>query len=254
MTGQILPYDVEGSGPRRALVLHNWFGDRTSFDPLRAHLNGDTGTYAFLDCRGYGEAIDTEGAFTMEEVAADALAVADDLGWDSFSVIGHSMGGKAAQLMLLDAPARVRSLIGISPVSAAGFPLDEASWALFAGAAEDPANRRVIIDTTTGGRYDDAWLDPVVKRSVERSSARAFRAYLDSWSRTDFHQRVKDNPAPVLLVVGAHDPALGAEAMAAGWLRWYPNARLEVLPEAGHYAPEETPRALAAAIEDFLAG
>ncbi|MFF7163130.1 alpha/beta fold hydrolase [Streptomyces sp. NPDC008086] len=57
-----------------------------------------------MDCRGYGEAMDTPGTYTMEEVAADALAVADDLGWNTFSVIGHSMGGKAAQLMLLDAP------------------------------------------------------------------------------------------------------------------------------------------------------
>lgn len=254
MTGRVLPYDVQGSGPLRALVLHNWFGDRTSFDLLRAHLNDDTGTYAFVDCRGYGEAIDAEGAFTMEEVAADALAVADDLGWDSFSVIGHSMGGKAAQLMLLDAPGRVRSLIGISPVSAAGFPLDADSWELFAGAAGNPDNRRAIIDNTTGGRYGAAWLGPVVERSVARSSPSAFRAYLDSWSRTDFHHRVKDDPTPVLLVVGAHDQALGAAAMEATWLRWYPNARLEVLPEAGHFAPEETPGELAAAIEAFLAG
>ncbi|MFJ9824995.1 alpha/beta fold hydrolase [Streptomyces sp. NPDC101160] len=253
MTGRVLPYDVEGSGPRRALVLHNWFGDRTSFAPLREHLDGSAGTYAFLDCRGYGEAIDADGAYTMEEVAADALAVADDLGWDTFSVVGHSMGGKAAQLMLLDAPERVRSVIGISPVSAAGFPLDADTWELFAGAAENHGNRRAIIDNTTGGRYDDAWLSALVDRSVTRSSAVAFRAYLDSWSRSDFHERVRDNPAPVLLVVGAHDPALGADAMESTWLRWYPNARLTVLPDAGHYAPEETPKALADAIEAFLA-
>ncbi|MGW4164674.1 alpha/beta fold hydrolase [Streptomyces sp. NPDC004788] len=253
MTGRVLPYDVEGSGPHRALVLHNWFGDRTSFAPLREHLDGSVGSYAFLDCRGYGEAIDADGAYTMEEVAADALAVADDLGWDTFSVVGHSMGGKAAQLMLLDAPERVRSVIGISPVSAAGFPLDADTWELFAGAAENHGNRRAIIDNTTGGRYDDAWLSALVDRSVTRSSAIAFRAYLDSWSRTDFHERVRDNPAPVLLVVGAHDPALGADAMESTWLRWYPNARLTVLPDAGHYAPEETPKALADAIEAFLA-
>ncbi|MFI8519893.1 alpha/beta fold hydrolase [Streptomyces sp. NPDC085481] len=253
MTGQVLPYDVQGSGPHRALVLHNWFGDRTSFATLRSHLDDDAGSYAFLDCRGYGEAIDADGAYTMEEVAADALAVADDLGWDSFSVVGHSMGGKAAQLMLLDAPERVRSIIGISPVSAAGFPLDPETWELFAGAADNHGNRRAIIDNTTGGRYGDDWLAGLVDRSVRRSSATAFRAYLDSWSRSDFHERVRDNPAPVLLVVGAHDPALGAEAMEATWLRWYPNARLEVLPDAGHYAPEETPKALADAIEAFLA-
>ncbi|MEU8761416.1 alpha/beta hydrolase [Streptomyces sp. NPDC048659] len=254
MTGRVLPYDVHGSGPHRALVLHNWFGDRTSFDPLRAELDDGAGSYAFLDCRGYGEAIDADGAYTMEEVAADALAVADELGWDAFSVIGHSMGGKAAQLMLLDAPERVRSIVGISPVSAAGFPLDAETWELFAGAAEDHGRRRAIIDNTTGGRYGDDWLGGLVERSVRRSSPAAFRAYLDSWSRTDFHERVRDNPAPVLLVVGAHDPALGKEAMEATWLRWYPNARLEVLPDAGHYAPEETPKALADAIEGFLAG
>lgn len=252
MTGQVLPHEVQGDGPERVLVLHNWFGDRTSFDPTRKHLDGDAFTYAFLDCRGYGEAIGADGAFTMEKVAEDALAVADHLGWDAFSVIGHSMGGMAAQLLLLTAPSRVRSIIGVAPVPASGFPLEGETWELFAGAAENPANRRAIIDNTTGGRHGDAWLDAMVSRSLKRSSTTAFRAYLDSWSRSDFHERVKDNPTPVLLVAGAHDPALGPETMRATWLQWYPNAELEVIEDAGHYAPEEAPEAFAAAVERFL--
>ncbi|ARZ65992.1 alpha/beta hydrolase [Streptomyces albireticuli] len=251
-TGQVIPHEVQGTGPVHALLLHNWFGDRTSYDPLRAHLNGDAFSYAFLDCRGYGEAKELDGAFTMEEVAADAFAVADHLGWETFSVVGHSMGGKAAQLMLLEAPERVTSVIGISPVAASGFPLDAEGRKLFTGAAENPGNRGAIIEHTSGGRYDKAWLDTMVSHSVERSSATAFRAYLDSWSGDDFHERVRGNPAPVLLVVGAHDPALGAEAMQATWLQWYPNAELEVLQDAGHYAPEEAPEALAAVVERFL--
>lgn len=219
---------------------------------MREHLDGDAFSYAFLDCRGYGEAIDADGAFTMEEVAEDALAVADHLGWETFSVIGHSMGAKAAQLMLLDAPSRIRSIIGVSPVPASGFPMEGETWDLFAGAAKNPGNRRAIIDNTTGGRRDDAWLDAMVSRSVERSSATAFRAYLDSWARGDFHERVKGNQTPVLLVAGANDPALGPEAIRATWLQWYPHAQLEVLQDTGHYAPEESPEALAAAVERFL--
>ncbi|MFI5984543.1 alpha/beta fold hydrolase [Streptomyces sp. NPDC051555] len=252
MTGQVIPHDVLGSGSERALLLHNWFGDRSSFDPMREHVNGDAFTYAFLDCRGYGEAIDTDGAFTMEEIAEDALAVADHLGWESFSVIGHSMGGKAAQLMQLNAPSRIRSIIGISAVPASGFPLGGEMWELFAGAAQNPGNRRAIIDHTTGGLHDDAWLDAMVSRSVERSSATAFRAYLDSWARADFHERVQDNPTPVLLLAGAADPALGPEAIRATWMQWYPNAELQVLPNTGHYAPEESPEAVAAAVEQYL--
>ncbi|WP_418955364.1 alpha/beta fold hydrolase [Streptomyces tritici] len=253
MAGQILPHDVHGTGPARVIVLHNWFADRSSFDAFRAHADPEAHTYAFLDCRGYGDAIDAEGAYTMEEVAEDALAVADHLGWDEFSVLGHSMGGKAAQWMLLRAPGRIRSLIGVAPVPAAGFPFDEQSWELFSKAAEEPGNRRVIIDHTTGGRHDDAWLDAMVERSLARSSQTAFRAYLDSWSGTDFHEQIKGNPTPVLLVAGAHDPALGAATMEATWLQWYPNARLEVFDEAGHHAPEETPAELATVVERFLA-
>lgn len=252
MTGRVIPHEVQGNGRERAILLHNWFGDRSSFDSMREHLNGEVFSYAFLDCRGYGESMDIDGAFTMEEAAQDALAVADHLGWETFSVIGHSMGAKAAQLMLLEAPSRIRSIVGISPVPASGFPLDQESWELFAGAAENPANRRAIIDYTTGGQHNAVWLDGMVRHSVERSSALAFRAYLDDWTRTDFHGSVIDNPVPVLVIAGAHDPALGPDAMEATWLQWYPNAELMVLEDSGHYAPEEEPQAVAAAVQRFL--
>lgn len=36
------------------------------------------------------------------------------------------------------------------------------------------------------------------------------------------------------------------------WMRWYPNAELEVFDDAGHFAPEESPEALATVVERFL--
>ncbi len=60
----------------------------------------------------------------MEEAAADAIALADELGWDRFSVIGHSMGAKIAHQVLLQAPDRVRALIGLNPVPATAVPMD----------------------------------------------------------------------------------------------------------------------------------
>lgn len=250
--GNVIPYEVQGSGPERVIALHHWLSDRSGFGPLRNHLDAGAFSYAFVDCRGYGEATDTPGAYTMEEVAADALAVADDLGWDSFSVIGHSMGGKAAQQMLLDAPSRVRSVIGISPVPASGFPLEGEMWELFVGAVEDSGNRRAIFDALTGGRHDDAWLDARVHGS-ERSSHTALRSYLESWTRgPDIHEPVEGNTTPVLVVAGASDPAMGPDTMRSTWLQWYPNAELAVFDDAGHFAPDESPQALATVVERFL--
>ncbi|KMS69374.1 alpha/beta hydrolase [Streptomyces viridochromogenes] len=252
VAGHVIPYEVQGNGPERVLALHHWLSDRSSFGHLRRYLDGSAFSYAFVDCRGYGEAMDTPGTYTMEEIAADALAVADDLGWNTFSVIGHSMGGKAAQLMLLDAPSRVHSIVGISPVPASGFPLEGEMWELFVGAVEDSGNRRTIFDVTTGSRHDDAWLDARVSGS-ERCSSAALRSYLESWTRgSDIHGRLEGNPTPVLVVAGANDPAMGPDTMRSTWLKWYPNAELEVFNDAGHFAPDESPQALATVVERFL--
>lgn len=241
-----------GEGAHKVIGLHGWFGDRTAFAALWPHLDGAAFSYAFMDQRGYGGAKDVAGAYTIEEIARDALALADALGWERFSLVGHSMGGKAIQQVLADAPERVRALVGIAPVPASGVPFDEQGWGLFSGAADAPANRRAIIDFTTGNRLTGVWLDAMVANSLRVSTRDAFAAYLDSWAKGDFHERIAGNPVPVQLLVGEHDPALGAATMEQTWLKWYPNARLATLSNAGHYPTDETPIALATAIESFL--
>ncbi|MER7442464.1 alpha/beta fold hydrolase [Micromonospora avicenniae] len=241
-----------GRGPHKVLALHGWFGSARGWGWLPELLDTERFTWAFLDYRGYGERSDVGGDFSLAEISRDALALVDSLGWDTFSVVGHSMGGSAAQRVLADAPGRVERLVGISPVPAGGVPFDLRSWALFDGAAAEPANRRAIIDLTTGNRLSDRWLDEMVQFSVENSVREAFGAYLTAWARTDFTDEVKGNPVPALAIVGEHDPALGADTMRETWMRHYPNARLEVLANAGHYAMYETPVRLATVIEDFL--
>jgi len=246
------PHYVLGTGTRKAIALHGWFGDRNAYKDVWPHLDGERFTYAFMDYRGYGEAKGVNGSYTLDEIAGDVVALADALGWERFSLIGHSMGGKAIQRVLLDAPGRVEKLIGITPVPAAAVPMDEAGWALFSGAADEPANRRAIIDFTTGNRLTGVWLDAMVRTSLEVSTRDAFAAYLDAWAKTDFHTAVAGNPVPVKVIAGAHDAALGPDAMRATWLQWYPNAELDVFADAGHYPMNESPIALATSIERFL--
>ncbi|MFG2732354.1 alpha/beta fold hydrolase [Streptomyces canus] len=253
MSPVVLPHTVHGSGPHRVIALHGWFGDRTSFAPLLDHADGERFTYTTVDYRGYGEARHLDGHYTTAEIATDVLAVADRLGWDAFSLIGHSMGGKAAQHIIALAPQRVRSLVGISPVPASGTGFDEDQWAFFSSSVDDPAVRRAIISRTTGDRLPAAWLDAMTRYSLACSTAAAFSGYLRDWAGTDFHARVKDSPVPALVVAGAHDPELSAEVMRATLMTWFPNSTLRVLQEAGHYAMDETPLALLAAVEDFLA-
>src|SRR5260370_7216238 len=120
-----------GSGDHHVLAVHGWFGSSRGWGSLPEFLDGSAYTYVFMDLRGYGDRKQVAGEFTMEEAAADAIALADELGWDRFSVIGHSMGGKVAHQVLLQAPDRVDKLIGLNPVPATQLPLYEQGCALF---------------------------------------------------------------------------------------------------------------------------
>jgi pimeloyl-ACP methyl ester carboxylesterase len=243
---------VVGSGPQKVLALPGWLGSARGWGPFAELVDEDRYSYLFLDYRGYGARRGETGEHTLAEISADARAAVDALGWSSFAVLGHSMGGSAMQRVLLDAGDRVSGLIGVSPVPSTGVPFDEQSEQLFSGAAAARGNRYAIIDLTTGNRLSRTWVDRMVQFSLDQSDADAFGAYLDAWARTDFSAEVQGNPVPVRVVVGEHDPALGAAVMEQTFLRQYPNASLEVLANAGHYAMFETPVALLTTVEDFL--
>jgi pimeloyl-ACP methyl ester carboxylesterase len=243
---------VVGSGDHHVLALHGWFGSAQGWGSLPLYLDGSAYTYAFMDYRGYGAARDQPGDHTMDEVAGDALRLADELGWETFDLVGHSMGGMAVQRVLVEAPHRVGRLVGVNPVPATGVPFDDQGWALFSGAAGSRENRTAIIDLTTGNRLTRTFIEHVVEHSLEHCSQEAFADYLHAWARTDFSERCRGNQTPVKVIVGEHDPALSADVMRQTWLQMYPNAELEVVPNAGHYPMFETPVALATTIEEFL--
>jgi pimeloyl-ACP methyl ester carboxylesterase len=242
-----------GSGDHHVLAVHGWFGSARGWGSLPDYVDRSAYTYAFMDLRGYGERKQVTGGFTIAEAATDAIELADELGWDQFSVVGHSMGGKIAHQILLQAPDRVRKLVGVNPVPANAVPMDEQGWELFSGAAENPGNRAAIIDFTTGSKLTPTFVNLVVKHSLENSTVAAFAAYLEAWARSDFSELVKpDTATPVKLIVGVNDPALSADVMEQTWLVFFPEAEMTILPDAGHYPMFESPVSLATSIEEFL--
>ncbi|GAA1511859.1 hypothetical protein GCM10009730_15720 [Streptomyces albidochromogenes] len=96
----VLPHTLLGDGPHRVFAVHGWLADRDAFAPVLPDLDTRTFSYAVADLRGYGEARRQPGRYTTAEGAADLLELADRLGWDSFSLVGHSMSGSVVQRVL----------------------------------------------------------------------------------------------------------------------------------------------------------
>ncbi len=68
-----------GNGPTKVIVIHGWFWDHRVFTPIFDCLDTASHTYAFVDIRGYGNSRNVSGEYTIGEVAADAIALADQL-------------------------------------------------------------------------------------------------------------------------------------------------------------------------------
>lgn len=241
-----------GSGREGVIVLEGWFGDYTAFDPIIPFLDTDTFTYAFMDYRGYGKSKEISGNHTMQEIAQDAFELATHLDWQRFHVIGHSMGGMALMRMAANDVSRIKSGVALCAVPPSGVPLDADGEALFSGAIENDENRRNIIHYTTGNRLSDGWVNWRVAKSRESTTQDAFADYLTAWTKTNFLEETKGVEFPLLVCPGEHDLALGPETMKQTYMEWYPNAKLEVIPNAGHYPMQETPVYLATVVEKFM--
>ena len=242
-----------GTGDHHVVCLHGWFGSADGWGLLPEVVDTERFTYHFPEMRGYGARRGETGDFTMKEYATDALASVEAAGLDRFSVLGHSMGGKAAALLLAQAQDRVRALVGVTPVAPAPVPLDDDGRALFFGAPESDDNRAGIIDFTTGGRNSGAWVRRMVEASRAGSDQEAFAGAVRSWVEDDHLAEVGRPETPILCVVGENDPALSADVMRQSWMQIYPNVTLDELPGCGHYPMYESPVWLVTRIEEFLA-
>ena len=247
-------YHRMGNGPHHVIVLHGWFGDRHSFAPLEDMLDQQAFSYLFMDYRGYGDMQDSKGVFTIDEIAHDALALADTLQLDRFSLVGHSMGGMAIERIASLQPLRVISMVGISPVPCGGVTLDDLAISQLHAAVTSTERRLAIIDRSTGHRLPRKWLEWKAAYSWQHATQQAFAAYLAAWLHTDFRHEITGTGIPFKLITGAHDPVFNSALMKATTMQHYPNASHETLANAGHYPMNETPLALLASMEAFLHG
>ncbi|WP_062353682.1 alpha/beta fold hydrolase [Pseudoxanthomonas mexicana] len=110
--GRITGLRTGDEGPR-VLALHGWLDNAASFVPLADHLPGVQ--LVAPDLPGHGRSAHlAPGAEYTSGVAVNAvLDIADALGWETFSLLGHSMGAGIASLMAAAVPERVQRLVVI---------------------------------------------------------------------------------------------------------------------------------------------
>lgn len=255
----LLGHKMYGQGSEKVLLLHHWMGDATSYDPLVPYLNQDRYTYVFVDVRGYGASQHLSGAYSVDEVAADAFDLADSLGWTDFHVIGHSMSGMVVQRMLVDdwisSAKRITSAVGITPVSADGYPADEGTKKFLWDLIHQRELSEQGLLMLTGQRLSPVWARLRATRHLQISTKEAVQGYYRMWVDTDFSEEVRSAKigTPLLVIGGRQDlPGFQEEHLRKTLGAWFENAEFTFITDAGHFPMDETPVYLATLIEGFL--
>jgi pimeloyl-ACP methyl ester carboxylesterase len=245
-------YKTIGQGPIKVIVIHGWFWDHNVYAPVWPAIDHDRFTYAVFDFRGYGESRQRTGAYSIAEIAADATAVADKLGWSNFHVVGHSMGGKAAQKLGIDLHSRVLSVVAVTPVPANALPFDHATYDFFLSAAENDPAALAIMRQSVGEQLPEAWLRFLLARSRATSEKVAFSAYAKSFIKDDFASSAAQLSGPMLVLYGENDNGVSEAMVKSVYPLLYPHAEIEVLRGCGHYPMQEIPLAFAGRVERFV--
>ncbi|MEV0265704.1 alpha/beta hydrolase [Streptomyces sp. NPDC050617] len=239
----------QGTGPTLVL-LHYWGGSARTWDPVVDRLAGrDVLT---LDFRGWGRSRGLPGPYTLRRFADDTLAVLADAGVTDYVLVGHSMGGKVAQLIAAARPTGLRGavLVGPGPARPAAAITPEYREALSHAYDSDESVAGARDNVLTATELPEA----VTSRIVIDSRACADAARTE-WPLRGIAEDITEHTrligVPVLVVAGENDQVEPVDVLRDNLIPYLPGAGFTVIPDTGHLIPLEAPADLVDAIIGF---
>ncbi len=190
-------------------------------------------------------------AYTLDDMAKDAVGLLDALGIKKAHIVGVSMGGMIAQLVAADYPEHTLSLTSIMSTSgnpAIPFPAKPEVLAKMAPPPpKDDTEANVahgveLVRILAGPAYppDEKRIRQIIHRSLKRCDHRAGMERHKAAAALGFFEdrrpKLKTIKAPTVVIHGTEDPIVpveGGKDVAAN----IPGAELHIIPSMGHDLP-----------------
>ncbi len=250
-------YEESGRG-EPLLLVPGLSGQGSFWSPQVAHFSRDFHVVVH-DHRGAGQSTHSRITYSVEQMADDVLRLMDALGIEAAHFVGHSTGGAIGQVIALEHPQRLRSLVL------------SATWA-----GPDPYFRRVfesrkeVLETLGLEAYlrasalflmPPAWVSANDRALTEQHHAaltsaapiEVMTSRIDAIVRHDRRARLGEIRVPTLVIVAQDDmitPRFYSDELAS----CVPGAKLVVLDGGGHFAPVATADSYNRAVGGFLRG
>jgi pimeloyl-ACP methyl ester carboxylesterase len=262
-------WNAEAGTP--VLALHGWLDNAATFDRLIPRLDGVRVVALDLPGHGRSDHLPVGGGHHFVDWVPVVIAAADALGWDRFSLLGHSMGAGISSLMPSVIPERVQRLVLVEGFGPLADPAGEApnglAEALEQESRIDDTEPTIFqtMDVAARARQRNSDLDPdsawlLMERGTEKV-AEGYRATHDLRLKT--RSRARFTEEQVLAFLGAIPcPVLAIRALQ-GWpfphdvveRRKRAISNLTVMEvDGGHHVHLTNPERVAPLVADFLRG
>jgi pimeloyl-ACP methyl ester carboxylesterase len=263
--GLRIHYATAGTGDP-LLLLHgwpqHWWEWRHLIGPLSTHYR-----VICPDIRGLGWSQGRRGGYTFERLARDVVELMDHLRVRRARIVGRDWGLVAGYRACLNWPDRFEqfvALAGVHPWTAdgIGLPVLLRPWHVYLLAAQgnsrglqDRLSRRSLDAWRYHGRYSSGEI-AVYQERMHTPAAYAATAdfnrnvVLHEVPHFLRHYRMLRLRVPTLHLNGARDPL--SEGVPDRYRDYTDAMELEMIPDCGHFVPEEQPQWLTARLLAFF--
>jgi pimeloyl-ACP methyl ester carboxylesterase len=241
----------KGTGGPTLIFLHYWGGSTRTWAACIDELSKDHRCVA-IDFRGWGLSDKDATDYGVEAMAEDVLGVIDQLGLTDFVIVGHSMGGKIAQVVAARQLPELNALVLVEPAPPTPLQVPEQQKVDMIEFYQSREGVHTAIQFLAKLPLTEAQREQVVE-DVLRGAPAAKQAWVDSGMLFDATSHASSIRVPVRVIVGGADPVEPEGALRSAFGKFIPNADFVVIPGVGHLAPLEAKRELVDEIRAALA-
>jgi len=252
-----LYYEIHGVGEPLMLVA-GLASDSQSWLPVMEELSRH-----FLvitpDNRGTGRTVPQDIDTSIRQMADDCIALAEHLGFSSFSLLGHSMGGFIAMDMSIRYPDAIKNLIlaGTSTSNSKRNNTLFSDWVSILESGMDKTQwfRTLFYWLFTERFFENSkTVNTALSYAVQYpypQSAIAFKKQVEALKSFDCFGRCSAITARTLVIGGEKDILFPPDVSAA-LAQAIPGATLSIIEDAAHSIHMEQSKAFTDRVLDFL--
>lgn len=255
VNGIQINYELSGGKEAPVVVLsHSLASSMVMWQPQLELLESHFRVLRY-DMRGHGKSEATDGAYTLDQLAADVISLLDTLNIDFVHFVGLSIGGMIGQCLALDYADRLQSLTlcDTAPV------IPEEAKPLFEERLNKARDKglKALVEETLGRWFTLPFLKrnpaevEMIRSQILATPLAGFIGCSKAILGLNYLERLAEIKLPTLIIVGEDDLGTPMAASAAMHER-IQNSKMVVLPAAAHLSNIEQAEAFNAALLGFL--